>query len=293
MTDTLPAWADPDHQPALPFAAANDYALTVMGWARQALPADIVVHEALPFGAHRLQRLDVYAPAAATNAPVLVFWHGGGWTNGYRGYVRFMARHVTRLGMVLVAPGYRLAPEHRMPQLVDDALAALVHVHRHAADWGGSAQRLLLAGHSAGGHLAALTTLRSAQRQAAGVPDAHIAGCLPISGIMDLHHPQPAAGSLEERVYSTVLPEQEPHLDALYSPLCWAAGNRVPCVLSWGSADSERVRLSNQRLAALLQEQAAPLATHALAGTDHFGTHTGLNEAGHPWYASLARLAGR
>ncbi len=289
MTDSLPDWADPDQQPALPFAAANDYALTVMGWARQALAADIAVHEALPYGAHRLQCLDVYAPAGATNAPVLVFWHGGGWTNGYRAWVRFMAPHVTRLGMVLVAPGYRLAPVHRMPHTADDALAALAYVHRHAAGWGGNPRCLLLAGHSAGGHLAALTALLSAQRQAAGIADEHIAGCLPISGIMDLHHPQPAPGSLEERVYSTVLPEGQPQLDAVYSPVNWTPGNRVPFVLTWGSGDSERVRNSNRRLGELLQEQPGPLTMQEQGGVDHFGTHTGLQQASHPWYTLLAR----
>jgi acetyl esterase/lipase len=193
--------------------------------------------------------------------------------------------------MVLVAPGYRLAPAHRMPDTADDALAALVHVHRHAAGWGGNPHRLLLAGHSAGGQLAALTTLRSVQRQAAGIADEHIAGCLPISGIMDLHHPQPAPGSLEERVYSMVLPEQQPQLDAVYSPVNWAPGNRVPFVLSWGSADSERVRNSNRRLGALLQQQPGPLTLQEQEGVDHFGTHTGLHEASHPWYALLARHA--
>lgn len=280
---------DPDHQQPLPFPAAVNYARTVMGWAQAPLPPGIRVRQGLAYGSHRLQVLDVYAPPDAHNAPVLVFWHGGGWTNGYRDYVRFMAPVVTGLGMVLVAPGYRLVPEHRMPAPMDDALAALAHVHRHAASWGGNPGHLLLSGHSAGGHLATLTALRAADRQAAGVPDAAIAGCLPISGIMDLHHPQPVAGSLEERVYTLVLPEGQAHLDAVFSPLSWAAGNRLNVVLTWGSLDSERVRLSNQRLASLLALQPGAVGTLCLEGADHFATHTDLRDPAHPWYAALSR----
>lgn len=274
----------------MPFPAADDYARTVMRWGQEPLPAGITAHLALPYGEDRLQQMDVYAPAGAANAPVLVSWHGGGWTNGYRAYNRFMAPIVTGLGMVLVAPSYRLTPAHHMPETAADALAALAHVRRHAAGWGGDPGRLILTGHSAGGHLAALTALRAAARQAAGVPDEAIAACLPISGIMDLHHPQPVPGSLENRVYDTVLRPGEPHSDAVFSPLCWGAGNRVPVVLTWGSLDSERVRLSNQRLAALLQLQPGGVATHCLEGVDHFGSHTGLRDPAHPWYQTLAKF---
>lgn len=288
MSERLEHWADPDGQQPMPFPAADEYARTVMRWAQEPLPPGVVALQGLPYGEDRLQRLDVYAPAGAANAPVLVSWHGGGWTNGYREYNRFMAPIVTRMGMVLVAPSYRLTPAHHMPETAADALAALAHVHRHAAEWGGNPQRLILTGHSAGGHLAALTALRAATRQAAGVPDSAIAACLPISGIMDLHHPGPVPGSLEARVYDTVLEPGQPHEDAVFSPLCWAAGNRLPVVLSWGSRDSERVRLSNQRLAAMLRLQSGSVATQCLEGVDHFGSHTGLRDPAHPWYQALA-----
>ncbi|MCB2027864.1 MAG: alpha/beta hydrolase fold domain-containing protein, partial [Rhodoferax sp.] len=68
---------------------------------------------------------------------------------------------------------------------------------------GGAADRFYLSGHSAGGHLAAMTALRRDRWADAGVPADLIRGCLPISGIMDLYHPAPTPGSLEERVYTT------------------------------------------------------------------------------------------
>lgn len=280
---------DPDHQMPLPFPAAEAYGRQAMAWAREPAPSDMVVARDLAYGPHRLHRYDLFAPAQARHAPVLVFWHGGGWTNGYRDYVRFMAPHVVRLGLVLVAPSYRLAPEHRLPAAFDDGLLALQHISANVQRWGGAPQRLLLAGHSAGGHLAALIALREADRVRAGLAADAVRACLPISAIMDLHHPAPAPGSLEERVYTMVL--SEPSDDAAMSPLCWTAGNRVPFVLSCGERDSERVLRSNRRMAALLGLQQARVALRVMPGEDHFQTHLALRDPQHPWYRRLAQLA--
>jgi arylformamidase len=272
---------DDDAQPPLPFAAAQAYADRVDAWAReQALGDAIVARRGVAYGAQAKQRCDVYAPRSAHDAPLLVFWHGGGWTNGYRRWVAFMAPHVVRLGLVLVAPSYRLAHEARLPAAVEDAQQAIGFIAAHAAAWGGSPQHLHLSGHSAGGHLAALCALRK--------PHAGVRGCLPVSGIMDLHHPSPPPGGLEERVYTMVLADADD--DARLSPVAWTRGNRVPFVLTVGEHDSERVRRSNRRLHALLCEQPVPSALHVEPGLDHFATHTALTDGAHPWYARLAQL---
>jgi arylformamidase len=275
---------DPDGQMPMPFPAAAQYAQQVMAWAREADFSGLYVQRDVAYGAHRLQRYDVFAPVQVKPAPILIFWHGGGWTNGYRAYVHFMAQHVCALGIALVAPSYRLVSEAKLPAAYEDALACLAHVHGNAQSWRGDASRILLSGHSAGGHLAALVALR----KQSPAHDA-IRACLPISAIMDLHHPTPAAGSLEERVYQLVL--SNPLDDAVLSPVCWAAGNRIPFELSTGEQDSERVRLSNRRLAALLQAQKAPVNLHERAGQNHFDTHTTLVQPTHPWYGLLAQHA--
>ena len=273
----------------LPIAAAEDYARTVMSWAAVTLAEDVVAARDVAYGEHRLHRYNVFAPRGAGGRPVLVFWHGGGWTNGYRDWVSFMAPHVTRLGFVLVAPSYRLAPEHSLPAAFEDSLSLLAHVESNVACWGGDAARLYLAGHSAGGHLAALAALRSADRLRAGGREGSVRGCMPISGIMDLHHPKPEPESLEERVYTMVL--ADPTQDAAMSPLCWTAGNRVPFVLTCGEGDGERVIRSNTRMAALLRLQPAPAALYVERGQDHFQTHTSLRDGAHPWYGRLSQLA--
>jgi arylformamidase len=288
MSTRLNPQDDPDDQMPMPFPAAAHYAQQVMAWAREADFSHLKVRRGVAYGEHRLQRYDVFAPPAASNAPILIFWHGGGWTNGYREYVHFMAKHVCALGIILIAPSYRLVATHKLPAAYQDALACLAHVHAQAREFGGDAGRIVLSGHSAGGHLASLLTLR---RQSP--VQSSIRACLPISAIMDLHHPSPAPGSLEERVYKLVL--QDPLDDVLMSPICWAggwaAGSHIPFELSIGQHDSERVRLSNRRLATLLQAQSAPVALHEHAGHTHFDTHTALAQASHPWYALLAKHA--
>jgi arylformamidase len=242
----------------------------------------------LSYGSDRLQRYDVYAPNGARNAPVLVFWHGGGWTNGYRDYVRFMAPHVTRLGMLLVAPSYRLAPQNPLPAALDDACALLQALQGSIAGLGGAPDRLYLSGHSAGGHIATLTALRWSGPLATGRAPNAIRACLPISGIMDLYHPAPPPGSLEERVYTMVL--RDPAEDAVMSPMCWTVGNTVPMLLTHGTRDSERVIRSNGRLRALLQLQPGAVQSVVETDRDHFQTHTMLRDADHPWYAGLHQL---
>lgn len=289
---SLPQEANPDHQMPMPHPAADAYAQDVMRWAREldpaTVPGGINILRDVAYGPHRLHRYNVFSPPGAHNAPVLVCWHGGGWTNGYRDYVTFMAPHVVGLGCVLVAPSYRLVTEAPLPAAFEDSVQVLAHVSQHVAQWGGAPDRLLLSGHSAGAHLAALVALRVADRLRAGVPDGAVCGCLPTSGIMDLHHPAPAPGSLEERVYTIVL--EDAVQDAVMSPICWTAGNRVPFDLSCGEHDSERVRRSNRRMAVLLKLQLAPVSLHIAPGQDHFQTHTSLRDPDHPWYQRLARM---
>ena len=122
----------------MPFAAAAGYARTVMGWANDPLPAAVAVTRDVAYGPHRLQRYNVFTPRGASNAQVLVFWHGGGWTNGYRDYASFLAPHVAALGMLLVAPSYRLAPEAPLPAAVDDALSLLADLQPRVVQWGGA-----------------------------------------------------------------------------------------------------------------------------------------------------------
>jgi acetyl esterase len=105
-------------------------------------------------------RLRIYRPTGQTGpAPIVAFFHGGGWVIGdidtHDGSCRILSR---KTGAVVVSVDYRLAPEHRFPAALDDCFSAISWVADHAGELGGDPSRLGVAGDSAGGNLAAGVT---------------------------------------------------------------------------------------------------------------------------------------
>jgi acetyl esterase len=110
----------------------------------------------------------IYRPHGESDArPAVVFAHGGGFVlcdlDSHDGFCRSMSRHTET---VVVSVGYRLAPEHRAPAAVEDVYAAWCWVTAHADELGVDSSRVLVAGDSAGGNLAAVTGLMCRERGA-------------------------------------------------------------------------------------------------------------------------------
>jgi acetyl esterase len=116
-----------------------------------------------------------YRPAGSTAdavLPVLVYYHGGGWVIGDLETHDVLCRQLANLsGCAVVSVGYRLAPEHRFPAAVDDALAAARWVRANAGTLKVDADRMAVGGDSAGGNLAAVVAL--AARDAGDLPLAY------------------------------------------------------------------------------------------------------------------------
>lgn len=109
--------------------------------------------------------LRIYRPSAAASAPIVVFFHGGGWVLCDLDSHDATARRIANdSGCVVVATDYRKAPEHRFPIPVEDCYAALLWAHAHAAEIGGDADRLAVFGDSAGGNLAAVVAQMTRDR---------------------------------------------------------------------------------------------------------------------------------
>ena len=103
----------------------------------------------------------VFTPEGRGPFQLVVFFHGGGWVLGdLDTHDPFCRSLCAGAECAVVSVGYRLAPEHPFPAAPDDALAATRWVGEHASEVGGDPARIALAGDSAGGNLAAVTSLR-------------------------------------------------------------------------------------------------------------------------------------
>jgi len=108
------------------------------------------------YGAHESNKLDIYFPSKAENSPVMMYVHGGAWKIGDKNQVNEKASWFTERGWIFISANYRLAPEGKHPNNVDDVAMAFAWVHDNATDLGGDPDSLYLMGHSAGCHLVAL-----------------------------------------------------------------------------------------------------------------------------------------
>lgn len=127
-------------------------------------------------------RLDVYAPAGAAKAPVIVSIHGGALEVGDRSEEGFVGRRFAAAGFVTAVISYRLSPAVAHPVHVQDAAAAFAWVARNIARHGGDPGRIVVIGHSAGAYLAMLMAADPRYLAAHGLSSRDIRGLAPVSG---------------------------------------------------------------------------------------------------------------
>ena len=138
----------------------------------------------ITYGSHPDQRLDIFVPPGAVSATV-IFFHGGWWRSGTKEARGFLATPFVEAGVAFVNVEYPLAPKQPLAAIMESAIAATGWVHRHIAQHGGNARRLILAGNSAGAHLAACAaSLEALQSQS--VPPGDVIGLVGLSGLYDL-----------------------------------------------------------------------------------------------------------
>lgn len=131
------------------------------------------------------ETLDVF-PAAHADAPVLVFIHGGYWRSLDKSEHSFIAPAFTSEGATVVVPNYDLCPAVTVPQIAMQMVAALVWTFRNVAQHRGDPRRITIAGHSAGGHLAAMLLACDWKKYSRDLPADLVTRALSISGLYDL-----------------------------------------------------------------------------------------------------------
>jgi arylformamidase len=142
----------------------------------------------IAYGDGPRETLDLFPPTAPVpgGAPVLVFIHGGYWRSLSKGDHSFVAPSFTHQGVLVVVPEYDLAPAVSVEHITLQLTRALAWTWRHAAQHGGDPARIVVAGHSAGGHAATMMLSCRWKQVADDLPARLVTRALSISGLYDL-----------------------------------------------------------------------------------------------------------
>ena len=178
-------------------------------------------------------RRDVYLPAHAQDAPVVVFFYGGDWTHGERQWYRFVGTALAANGVITVIPDYRKYPRVGLDGFIQDAAHAVAWTHRHAASLGGDPQSLFVMGHSSGGQIAGLLATDRSWLAADGLSLHDLAGFIGLAGVYDFV-PLPRKEIGMRRLFGKQASQQR-----RADPMTFVRENDPPMLLLQGDADRE------------------------------------------------------
>ena len=223
--------------------------------------------DGLAYGDGERRRLDLYVPNAVAargegaHAPVVVFFYGGSWQRGERANYAFVGEALASRGFVVAIADYRVFPNVTFPGFVEDAAAAVGWVRRNARLYGGDAARIVVAGHSAGAHIAMLVALDRDYLAAAGAPDA-IAAAVGLSGPYDF---LPLTSERLKSVFGAqgALPRTQ--------PIRFVRADAPPLLLLHGADDSTVSPRNAQRLADRVRAAGGRADVKLYPGVGHVG----------------------
>jgi arylformamidase len=266
-----PAWLDAMYNPRL---SVPDWAAQLSRWSRRSQQ----VRERQPWQEHRYgpgsqEVLDLFpAQTGHGPAPVLVFLHGGYWRALDKRDHSFLAPAFTRRGICVVIPNYDLCPAVTVPDIVRQTLRALAWTWRHVGGHGGDPSRITVAGHSAGGHLAAMALACRWQVLDPELPAALVRRGLSISGLHELG-PLMQAPFLQEAVRLTAQQVACASPARLPAP----SGVRLDCVV--GGLESTAFHAQARRMQRAWGRSRVPVC-ESLPGLDHFSVLSSLGRSG-------------
>ncbi len=271
MTDPIHRWgsltqaerdAAYDNLGAVPEAPQRNAARVAASAAFRAARAG---HLDLAYGPSEREAWDLF-PGADPAAPCLAFVHGGYWQRNRRQDFAIMAEGALEMGWSAALVGYSLCPDVTMTQLAWQIYAALDWFSSHAAEHGIGGP-VVLAGHSAGGHLAAL-----------GAEHPGVAAAMPIAGLFEL-------GPVRDTNLDAALKLTDEEVVSL-SPIRRPAVMK-PMAVVYGAAELPELRRQSRDFHAARAAAQAPGPLWPVPGADHFRVIEALREPG----GALLRVA--
>ncbi|MUI15341.1 alpha/beta hydrolase fold domain-containing protein [Massilia dura] len=241
----------------------------------------------ISYGSGPAETLDVFSPGfsrhrAGVALPAMIFIHGGNWRVGTKESVSFLAPTFLKHGALFIAPEFDPLPGNTLPGMVDQCRRAILWVRNNAAALGADPERLYIAGHSAGGHVAAVLLATDWERL--GAPPGLLKGGLVLSGLCDLEPVVLAAGNRHVKLTPAELIELSP-VHRLRLVDC-------PVIVAWGSGDSPEFRRQGELMARHLRSAGRLAGTYVLDDVNHFEILDVLATDGAPLAAGTLALIG-
>lgn len=213
------------------------------------------------YGVGPRQRLDVYAPRGGKAlAPIAVFFYGGSWDSGRRQDYSWVGRALAAKGFVAVVADYRLYPEVRFPDFLQDGAQAIRWICDNAGRFGGDPERIVLLGHSAGAYNAVMLGMDRSYLRAAGVDPKTIRAVAGLAGPYDF---LPLKGGISERTFGETkdLPSTQ--------PLSFVRPDSPPAFLATGENDTIVFPRNTTALARKLRVAGVAVEERHYPGVDH------------------------
>lgn len=260
---TTPAQIDAQYNAGAAVADAGDY---LKRWAadsaavRMRLPCELDVR----YGATLDETLDVF-PAARADAPVFVFLHGGYWRALSSKDFSNVAVGLHALGITTVIVNYALAPKVTIDEIARQCRAAVAWTLRRYG--GNGVARVVIGGHSAGGHLSAMCTL-TRWADDYGLAADPLAGAVLVSGIYDLAPLR----------YSYLQPQirLDDGIIARSSPQFAVRPSTTPLLVTWGGDESAEFARQSTAFHEAWRTAGNPSELMPLAGAHHFSVLDGF-----------------
>lgn len=169
--------------------------------------------------------LDFYYPENTKDFPTVVWFHGGGLTEGQKE----IPEALKQKGIAVIAVNYRLSPKVKSPKYIEDAAAAVAWTFNNVEKYGGNSSKIFVAGHSAGGYLAMMIGLDKKWLQKHNIDANKIAGLIPFSGQTITHF-----NIRQEKKISEI----QPTIDE-FAPLYYVRADASPLLLITGDRELE------------------------------------------------------
>ena len=230
---------------------------------------------------HRLL-LDLYSPEQEEGAPLLVWIHGGAWRAGSKSRMPLSA--LVEEGWAVASVDYRLTPVARFPAQVHDLKAAVRFLRARASDYGLDAEKIVIAGNSAGGHLAALVGVSNGHQDLEGSVGRHLGESSEVQGAVSYYGASNLTSILEQstphglgvRIPALQLllgaqPEDDPEIARLASPLFHVDASDPPLLLIHGDQDPQMPINQSHELDGRYQELGLSTQLEVVHGAAHGG----------------------